>query len=135
MNLHEYISGVKSGSIDPRQTIVQHLEKAKAAQSKYNTFINFADEYIENNIDQLAKKGPLYGAPIAVKDLILTQGVATTFGSLMSETFIPSYSATCFRKLEEAGACLLGKTNLDEHAMGTTNESSAYGPVINPVGE
>jgi len=52
----------------------------------------------------------------------------------MSENFIPPYSATCFRLLEECGMSLIGKTNLDEYAMGTTNESSAYGPVLNPIG-
>ncbi len=134
MNLQEYIAGVQVGSIDPRQTVFQYIQKAHDAQIHYNTFITIDGDYAMARVDDMAKRGPLYGAPIAVKDLICVEGMRTTFGSLMSESFIPGYSATCIQKLEAAGACIIGKTNMDEFAMGTTNENSAYGPVANPVG-
>jgi len=76
--------------------------------------------------------GPLGGIPVAVKDLFCTEGVETTAGSRILEGHRPLYSATAVRHLAEAGASLLGKTNMDEFAMGSSNENSAYGPVLNP---
>jgi aspartyl-tRNA(Asn)/glutamyl-tRNA(Gln) amidotransferase subunit A len=71
-------------------------------------------------------------APIAVKDIFTTEGVPTTAGSRILEGYRPPYTATAVRKLLEAGAPVLGKTNMDEFAMGSSNENSAYGPVLNP---
>jgi aspartyl-tRNA(Asn)/glutamyl-tRNA(Gln) amidotransferase subunit A len=77
-------------------------------------------------------EGPLAGIPVAVKDLFCTEGVQTTAGSRILEGHRPLYTATAVRKLAEAGAGVLGKTNMDEFAMGSSNENSAYGPVRNP---
>ena len=74
----------------------------------------------------------LRGAPIAVKDLFCTEGIETTAGSRILEGYRPPYTATAVRRLGEAGARLLGKTNMDEFAMGSSNENSGYGPVRNP---
>src|SRR5215203_995551 len=71
-------------------------------------------------------------APIAVKDIFTTEGVPTTAGSRVLEGYRPPYTSTAVRKLLEAGAPILGKTNMDEFAMGSSNENSAYGPVLNP---
>src|SRR5829696_6557613 len=71
-------------------------------------------------------------APIAVKDIFCTEGVPTTAGSRILEGYRPPYTSTAVRKLIEAGAPVLGKTNMDEFAMGSSNENSAYGPVLNP---
>jgi aspartyl-tRNA(Asn)/glutamyl-tRNA(Gln) amidotransferase subunit A len=76
--------------------------------------------------------GPLAGIPVAVKDLFCVEGVPTTAGSRILEGHRPLYTATAVRRLREAGAGVLGKTNMDEFAMGSSNESSAYGPVLNP---
>jgi aspartyl-tRNA(Asn)/glutamyl-tRNA(Gln) amidotransferase subunit A len=76
--------------------------------------------------------GPLAGIPVAVKDLFCTEGVETTAGSRILEGHRPLYTATAVRKLREAGAGVLGKTNMDEFAMGSSNENSAYGAVRNP---
>jgi aspartyl-tRNA(Asn)/glutamyl-tRNA(Gln) amidotransferase subunit A len=78
------------------------------------------------------RDGPLGGIPVAVKDLFCTEGVQTTAGSRILEGHRPLYTATAVRRLAEAGAAVLGKTNMDEFAMGSSNENSAYGPVLNP---
>ena len=72
------------------------------------------------------------GAPIAVKDIFCTEGIETTAGSRILEGYRPPYTATAVRRLAGAGARLLGKTNMDEFAMGSSNENSGYGPVLNP---
>ena len=77
-------------------------------------------------------EGELRGAPIAVKDLFCTEGIPTTAGSRILEGYRPPYTATAVRKLTDGGARVLGKTNMDEFAMGSSNENSGYGPVRNP---
>ena len=77
-------------------------------------------------------EGALAGIPIAVKDIFCTEAVPTTAGSRILESYAPPYTATAVRHLREAGAGVLGKTNMDEFAMGSSNENSAFGPVLNP---
>ncbi len=79
-----------------------------------------------------ADSGPLAGVPIAIKDIFTTQGIPTTAGSRILQGYRPPYTATAVRKLTAAGARVLGKTNMDEFAMGSSNENSGYGPVLNP---
>ena len=105
-NLNAYILELKE----------QALENAK-----------LADKRIANNTARI-----LEGVPIAVKDLFCTKGIRTTAGSKMLENFVPSYTATVVKNLQDKGAIMIGKTNLDEFAMGTTNISSYFGSVINP---
>ena len=89
-----------------------------------------------DRIDRLAAEGkplpPLAGVPVAIKDVMSTRGVRTTAGSKMLERYIPPYDCTAVGRLEAAGAVVLGKTNCDEFAMGSSNENSAYHPVHNP---
>src|SRR5207237_8348033 len=87
-------------------------------------------------IDALAVKGdplpPLAGVPVAVKDVMVTRGVRSTAVSKILGNYLPPYDCTAVARLEQAGAVILGKTNCDEFAMGSSNENSAWGPVRNP---
>ena len=78
------------------------------------------------------ERGPLLGIPMALKDILSTRGVRTTCGSKILQNYVPQYSGTAVERLRRAGTVLLGKTNMDEFAMGSSNENSAYGPVRNP---
>ncbi len=82
--------------------------------------------------DDLDPERPLAGIPVAVKDIFCTEGIPTTAGSRILEGYRPPYTATAVRRLRDAGARVLGKANMDEFAMGSSNENSGYGPVLNP---
>ncbi|MDQ3572332.1 MAG: Asp-tRNA(Asn)/Glu-tRNA(Gln) amidotransferase subunit GatA [Actinomycetota bacterium] len=104
-----------------------------AADEELNAFLWLAEPgsgAVEH--DASAPSGPLAGAPIAVKDIFCTRGTATTAGSKILEGYEPPYTATAVGRLQAAGARVLGKTNMDEFAMGSSNENSAYGDVLNP---
>jgi aspartyl-tRNA(Asn)/glutamyl-tRNA(Gln) amidotransferase subunit A len=89
------------------------------------------------NVDQLVAQGaplpPLAGVPVGIKDVLVMKGSPATAGSRILEGYIPPYDATVVKRLEAAGAVLLGKLNCDEFAMGSSTENSGYGPVHNPV--
>jgi aspartyl-tRNA(Asn)/glutamyl-tRNA(Gln) amidotransferase subunit A len=87
---------------------------------------------VENADDYQVAEGPLSGIPVAVKDIFCTAGTPTTAGSRILEGYLPPYTAHAVERLDAAGARVLGKTNMDEFAMGSSNENSAYGPVLNP---
>jgi aspartyl-tRNA(Asn)/glutamyl-tRNA(Gln) amidotransferase subunit A len=106
--------------------------------SELNAFITLNEEESlkkANNLDNSPGSGSLNGIPIAQKDLFCTKDLKTTCGSNMLSNFIPPYSATVIENLENAGCISVGKTNMDEFAMGSSNETSFYGKVQNPWGE
>nr|WP_153385351.1 Asp-tRNA(Asn)/Glu-tRNA(Gln) amidotransferase subunit GatA [Companilactobacillus halodurans] len=112
----------------------QAIEKINANEKKLNTFITVNDKAPEDaqKVDEAGIKGPLSGIPIAIKDNIVSNGIKTTAASKILYNFMPVYSATVLEKLENAGAVNIGKTNLDEFAMGSSTETSYFGTVVNP---
>jgi aspartyl-tRNA(Asn)/glutamyl-tRNA(Gln) amidotransferase subunit A len=114
------------------------LGRIKTLDPTYNSFITVTEEQAllqakaADNILASGKGGDFTGIPIAHKDIFCTNGVKTSCGSKMLDNFIPPYNATIIEKFNQAGAVSLGKTNMDEFAMGSSNESSFYGPVKNP---
>ena len=143
MQIHnKTLSELKKGLIN-KEYSSSEIAKAFLARIKdhgesLNAFITVTeDKAMEESVlaDQLIAKGEhrlLTGLPIAHKDLFCTNGILTSCGSKMLHNFIPPYDATVVERLSEAGAIMLGKTNMDEFAMGSSNETSHYGPVNNP---
>ncbi|HIY93564.1 Asp-tRNA(Asn)/Glu-tRNA(Gln) amidotransferase subunit GatA [Companilactobacillus sp. HBUAS56275] len=110
------------------------INKINANEKKLNTFITVNDKAPETakKIDEAGIKGPLSGIPIAFKDNIVTNGIKTTAASKILYNFMPVYSATVLERLEAAGAVDIGKTNLDEFAMGSSTETSYFDTTVNP---
>src|SRR5437870_6318236 len=137
------IDGVKEAlaakKISAREQAADFYKRIEARNPELNAFLTLSKERARrqtDKIDALVAGGkplpPLAGVPVAIKDVISTRGIKTTCGSKILQNYIPPYDATAVERLEAAGAVILGKTNCDEFAMGSSNENSAYGPVRNP---
>jgi aspartyl-tRNA(Asn)/glutamyl-tRNA(Gln) amidotransferase subunit A len=137
------IEGVREAlaakKVSARELAGEFYKRIEARNPELNAFLTLSPEraYAQaERVDVMAAAGktlpPLAGVPIAIKDVISTRGIRTTCGSKILETYVPPYDATAVERLEKAGAVILGKTNCDEFAMGSSNENSAYGPVRNP---
>ena len=117
-------TAVLAGELDAAELFETY--RARAAADQLNAFV-----WVAERAPPLSE-GPLGGVPLAVKDLFCTAGVPSQSGSRILEGYRPPYTATVVERLVEAGAPLLGKTNQDEFAMGSSTENSAFGPVRNP---
>lgn len=133
------VAGIKNRDFSCVDVVSAYIKRIKE-NADLNAYITVCfDEAMEKakNYDtQLAKDpqsiGPLFGLPVAVKDVICTKGIRTTCASKMLSEYIPPYSATAVEAIESAGAIVIGKTNCDEFAMGSSNETSFFGPALNP---
>lgn len=137
------IAALRTALAERRTTATALAEKCFAAISagdaRINAYLTLCRERAlaqAARLDALAERGdplpPLAGAPVAVKDVLSTRGVRTTCGSRILENYVPIYDATAVERLEAAGAVIVGKTNCDEFAMGSSTENSGYGPTRNP---
>jgi len=132
-------SALESGATTAAALAEQVLAYAQQENQRNNAFLAFSPERAlaqAQRIDEMVKRRqplpPLAGVPLAVKDVIVTRGLRTTCASRILANYVPPYDATAVRRLEEAGAVIVGKTNCDEFAMGSSTENSAYAPVRNP---
>ncbi len=136
--LHFLTSSIQRGEIKSQEVVEAFLARTNQLNPKLNAFITVNEKSIEQarQVDgHIAKKvpvGPLAGVPIGIKDMLCTKGLRTTAASKILNNFVPPYSATVVERLEQAGAIVLGKTNQDEFAMGSSSENSAFGVTRNP---
>src|SRR5208282_4082320 len=133
-------SALKARKISTRELTSDFYARIDKRNAELNAFLTLSPERAFAQADRMDAAiarsedlPPLAGVPLAVKDVISTKGIRTTCGSKILEHYVPPYDASAVGRLEKAGAVILGKTNCDEFAMGSSNENSAYGPVRNPV--
>ena len=139
LTLKEMVSKIKSRELTSEELVSYYLKNLLEKEPKVNGFLTvMADEAlakakeIDNRIANGEKLGALAGIPIGIKDNICTEGVKTTCASRMLEDFVPPYNATVVKKLLEEDAVIIGKTNMDEFAMGSSTENSAFKKTANP---
>ena len=140
LTISEIRSGLEEKRFSAEEIAQEALKHAEAENPRTNAFLTYCPERaieaakrVDARIAAGQNPGRLAGVPVAVKDVIVTKDVRTTCGSKLLANYIPPYDATAVMRLEEAGAVIIGKTNCDEFAMGSSNENSAFGPVRNPV--
>lgn len=130
----ELVDGTKSVT-----EVVSESLKIIKDKEKLNAFITLVEDEAFNRAKWLEKNGdrslPLFGVPVALKDMYLTKGIRTTAGAKLLEEYVPPYSSSVVEKLEEAGAVIVGKTNQDAWAHGASGENSDFGPSLNPSNE
>ena len=135
---NELVADLSSGDLTATQCTRYFLDRIEQANDALNAFVSISESALQRaeEIDSRRAAGKpvgrLAGLPIAVKDGICTAGIKTTAGSKMLEQFIPPYDATIVSKLIAADAIVIGKTNMDEFAMGSSTEHSYFGVVKNP---
>ena len=130
---------IASGEAKAVDVVQKTIENVKKKDREINSFITLMEdeafrkaETIDSEVEKGIVRSPLAGVPIAVKDNICTKGTRTTVASKILSEYVPPYDATVVKLIEEAGLIVVGKTNLDEFAMGSSNETSIFGPVHNP---
>jgi aspartyl-tRNA(Asn)/glutamyl-tRNA(Gln) amidotransferase subunit A len=126
--------------VSARELATEYFGRIEKRNPELNAYLALSPERAYTQADRVDARlargetaGPLAGVPVAVKDVLSTTGVETTCGSKILKGYLPAYDGTAIERLEQAGAVILGKTNCDEFAMGSSNENSAYGAVRNPV--
>ena len=131
---------IKAGEVTVKQAVeavYTQIEKVEKDVNAYVTVLNKEEvlkkaEQVQKDIDSGKLDGPLAGVPVAIKDNMCTEGILTTCSSKILNNFKPAFSSEAVLNLEKAGAIIIGKTNMDEFAMGSTTETSAYGETKNP---
>ncbi|MBW3041893.1 Asp-tRNA(Asn)/Glu-tRNA(Gln) amidotransferase subunit GatA [Prochlorococcus marinus] len=130
---------LKSGEVSSKELVQEKILRIKQLDPKLNSFLSVNSEqalkqaeFIDNQRSAGEILPPLSGIPLAIKDNLCTKGIKTTCASKILEDFVPPYESTVTKRLLKSGAVMIGKTNMDEFAMGSSTETSAFGPTLNP---
>ncbi|MFH1351773.1 MAG: Asp-tRNA(Asn)/Glu-tRNA(Gln) amidotransferase subunit GatA [Pseudomonadota bacterium] len=136
----ELLSQLKKRDVSSREIIESVLKRVDEREKSINAYITLTSDmalkqadHADHGYKNKDKIPPLNGIPIAIKDNLCTKGIKTTCGSIILSNYIPPYDATSVKKVFKGGAVLVGKTNMDEFGMGSSNENSAFGPAHNPI--
>ena len=135
LTAHDTAAAIAAGEVSAVEVARAHLARIDAIDDRVHAFLHVDTEGAlaqAARVDAGELSGPLAGVPLALKDVLCTEGVPTTVGSRILEGWRPPYDATVTARLKAAGVVVLGKTNMDEFAMGSSTEHSAYGPTHNP---
>ena len=139
MTISAWRRQLQAGEVSSRELVDEHLQRLERSEPSLNAFVQVTADRARADADRVDRAraagedlGPLAGLPLAIKDNLCTRGVRTTCSSRMLEQFVPPYESTVTDRLWGAGAVLVGKTNLDEFAMGGSTETSAFGATKNP---
>jgi aspartyl-tRNA(Asn)/glutamyl-tRNA(Gln) amidotransferase subunit A len=138
LTIHELQEKIKNGNVTATQVTESVFSRIDAVEERVHSYIRLLKEdalAAAAKVDENIKKGdikPLTGIPIALKDIVCTKGIPTTCGSRILHNFVPPYNSTVVEKLQSAGAIFIGKANMDEFAMGSSTETSYFGPTRNP---
>lgn len=124
---------LRNGSMSATELVQSHLDTIREKDSKIHAYLEVYDQDVLRAAENIDAEKPLAGIPIAIKDNILVHGKRATAASKILEDHTAAYDATVIKKLKDAGAIILGRTNMDEFAMGSSTESSAFGLTKNPV--
>src|SRR5437764_12290764 len=139
MTVADIARSVRAGDRRARDVVEEHLAAIEARDGELHAFNHVMTDPARAAADEVDRRvaagedpGPLAGVPVALKDNLCTRGVPTTCSSRILDGWLPPYDATVVSRLRRAGAVAVGKTNLDEFAMGSSTENSAFGPTCNP---
>ena len=139
MTFEDLRQKLKSGEVSSKELVQEKINRINELDPTLNSFLTVNTElalskaeHIDNQIASGDHLPPLSGIPIAIKDNLCTKGIKTTCASKILDNFVPPYESTVTKKLLNAGAIMIGKTNMDEFAMGSSTETSAFGPTLNP---
>src|SRR5919109_3313436 len=138
LTIHELSALLEKRAVSSRAITEAFYQRIEALDGRVHAYLTLTQDLAFEQADladrrrQAGERGPLLGIPLAIKDVICTKGVRTTCGSKVLHGFVPPYDATVMERLKAAGAVILGKANMDEFAMGSSTEHSAYGITHNP---
>src|SRR5512142_3335264 len=141
LSLLEMQTGLRAGEFSSRELVQAALDRIAQVDASLHAFLHVAGDAALRGADaadrqrkeqRAEEQPPLLGIPLAIKDVLTVEGLPCTCGSRILEGFVPPFTATAVRRLVEAGAVVVGKTNTDEFAMGSSTENSAYGVTHNP---
>lgn len=130
LTISELQNMLKEGEITPEEVLDSFYKRIEDVEKDVKAYVTITESEARKSLDSL--DGPLKGIPLAIKDNMSTEGIKTTCSSKILENYIPPYDATVVRRLKENGAIILGKTNMDEFAMGSSTENSGFYPTHNP---